>query len=101
IFVVEVAVLLRRVAVALDQVVEHLEMGVDMAVEIHRHEARELKETRIDQPAETRIGKRHGVQTMAAEPFHAAPLGELVDLGWTAPPLSAHRAVSLSWFRPA
>ena len=48
IFVVEVAVLLGRIAVALDEMVEHVEMGVDVAVEIHRHEAGELEEAGID-----------------------------------------------------
>ena len=59
IFVVEVAVLLGRVAVARHQMVEHVEMGVDVAVEIHRHEAGKLEEARIDLPAEARIGERH------------------------------------------
>ena len=39
------------------------------------------QETRIDLPAESWIGKWNGVQAVAAEPFDAALLGELVDLG--------------------
>ena len=64
---------------------EHVEMSVDVAIEIHRHEAGKLQETRIDLAPETRIGQRHGVQAVLAEPVDAARLGELVDLG-RAPP---------------
>ena len=42
IFVVEVRMLFRQIAIASDQMVEHVEMGVDVAVErfVHRHEPR-------------------------------------------------------------
>ena len=81
IFVVELAVLLGRVAVAGDEMVEHLEMGVDVAIEVHRHEAGELQIAGIDLAAEARIGERHALQAIGAEPFDAALLGELVDRG--------------------
>ena len=81
IFVIELAVLLGRILVARDEMVEHVEMSGDMAIDVHRHEAAELKEPRIDLAAEAGIGKGHRMQTVAAEPFDAALLGELVDLG--------------------
>ena len=59
VLVVEVAMLLGQVAVAVHEMVEHLEMGVDVAVEVHRHEAGKLQEARIDLTAEARIGERH------------------------------------------
>ena len=61
--------------------IKHVEVSGDVAVEIHRHEAGELQKARIDLPAEAGIGEWHGVQAVAAEPFDAALLGELVDLG--------------------
>jgi hypothetical protein len=35
IFVIEIAMLFGRIAVALDEMVEHLQMRVDVAIEIH------------------------------------------------------------------
>ena len=62
IFVIEIAMLFRRIAVAFDEMVEHVEMGVDVAVEIHRHEAGKLQEARIDLAARRpdRGRARHG-----------------------------------------
>ena len=76
IFVVELAMLFRRIAVARDEMVEHIDMGVDMAIEVHRHEARQLQESGIDEPPEAGMGKRHPMQAIVAKPFDAAPLGE-------------------------
>src|SRR5690606_19820530 len=56
IFIIKFPVLLRRVAVALDHVLEIVAVGIDMAVEIHRHEAGELEEARIDAPQGAWIG---------------------------------------------
>src|SRR5271165_3366227 len=61
--------------------IEHVEVSGDMATEIHRHEPRELQKARIDLPAEAWIRKWNRVQAVAAEPFDAALLGELVDFG--------------------
>ena len=44
IFIVEIAMLFRRVTVSFDKVGEQIHMGVDMAIDIHRHEAGELQE---------------------------------------------------------
>ena len=59
IFVVEFAVLLRRIAVALDQVGEQIAVRLDMAVEIHADEAVQLQEARIDVAHEARMRERH------------------------------------------
>ena len=55
ILVVELAVLLGRVAVAVHQVMVEIAMGVDVAVEIHRQEAGDLQEARIDVAHEARV----------------------------------------------
>ena len=81
IFVIEFAVLLRRIAVALDEMIEHVEMRVDMAVDVHRHEARQLEIAGIDLASEAGIGERHGLQAIGAEPVDAALFRELVDGG--------------------
>ena len=46
ILVVELAVLLRGIAVALDQMLEQLAVRLDVTIEVHAHEAVELEETR-------------------------------------------------------
>ena len=48
ILVIEVAVLVDQVAVALHQIAEQVLMGVHVAVEVHADEAVELQEARID-----------------------------------------------------
>ena len=55
ILVVEFAMLLRGIAVALDQMQEQIAVRLDVAVEIHAHEAVELQEARIDVAHEARI----------------------------------------------
>ena len=59
IFVVELVMLVGRVAVALDQMPEEIAMRIDMPVEIHRHEAGELQESRIDLAHAARMRERH------------------------------------------
>ena len=90
IFVIELAVLLGRILIARDEMVEHVEMSGDVAIDVHRHEAAELKKPRIDLAAEAGIGERDRMQAVAAEPFDAALLGQLVDLGRAA--AGVHRA---------
>ena len=51
ILIIELAVLFRRVTVAFDEVIEHLPMGRDMAIRVHRHESAELHEAWIDHAA--------------------------------------------------
>jgi hypothetical protein len=81
IFVVEFAVLLRGIAIALDEMLEQFAVSLDMPIEIHADETVELKKAGIDVAHETRIGKRHLGDDVAAEPIDAARLRELVHLG--------------------
>ena len=76
--------LLGRVAIAFDQMLEHVEMGIDVPVEVHGHEARQLQEPGIDLPAHARIGERNGLEAMAPKPFGATALGQGVDFGGAA-----------------
>src|SRR5690606_37914550 len=56
VLVIELAMLLDRKIVILDLMQEEVAMGADMPVEVHRHEARKLQESGIDQPPKARIG---------------------------------------------
>ena len=53
-------------------------MRLDMAVEIHAHEAVELEKAGIDVAHEAGIRKRHFGDDVAAEPVDAALFGELI-----------------------
>src|SRR5512143_329924 len=79
--VIELAVLVGRIAVAANEVMEQLAMGRDVAVEIHAHEAAELKEARIDESHHAGIGPWYLGDDVVAEPVEAAPFSELVDRG--------------------
>ena len=59
ILVVELAVLLGRIAVAVDEMAEQAAMRLDVAIEVHGHEAGELQEARIDVAHEARMRERH------------------------------------------
>ena len=85
IFVVEFTMFFRRIAVALDQMIEHFQVGADMAVEIHRHEAGKLEEAWIDLAARARIGEGRDMDAVAPEPLRSALFGKLVHFGWAAP----------------
>ena len=51
-------------------------MRFDVPIEIHAHESVQLQEARIDVAQETRIGKRHLGDDVAAEPVDATSLRE-------------------------
>ena len=72
ILVVEFAVLLRGIAVAVDEVAEQLAVRIDVAVEVHADEAVELQEARIDVAHHAGMGKRHLGDDVAPEPIDAA-----------------------------
>ena len=55
IFVVELAMGLGTVAVAVYQMVVELPVGVEMAIRIHRHETRVLQKARIDLARKSRM----------------------------------------------
>ena len=79
IFIIEFAVLLGRIAVAVDEMTEHVAMGRDVLVDIHRHKAGQLQEAGIDLAHETGIGQRHFDNAVFLEPVDAAFLRQLVD----------------------
>ena len=56
-------------------------MGVLVLVGVHRHEAVELHEARIDPPAQPRIGRGHAVDHVGLEPGEGLFLGQLVGHG--------------------
>ena len=81
ILVVEIAMLLRRIAVALDEMAEQFLMRRDVAVEVHRHEAGELQKARIDVAHEARMRERHLDDALRRNQSMPRCLGELVDRG--------------------
>ncbi len=81
IFVIKGVMRGRRVAVAAHQIVELVQMRVHVAVEVHRHEARQLQEARIDPAQEPHIGPGHGHNDVLLEPGEVALLGQTVRLG--------------------
>src|SRR4029079_1773009 len=81
IFVVELAVLLRRVAVAGDEVTEEIAMRLDMAVEVHPEEAGDLEEAGIDLAHEAGMRERHRHDDVTAEPAEAVAGGERLYRG--------------------
>lgn len=73
--------LLGTVTIANDQMLEQLEMRIDVAVEVHGHEAGKLNEPRIDLAHEARIHHRHPVDYRILEPLQRPGFGKLVDRG--------------------
>ncbi|MCY1233351.1 hypothetical protein D9M72_458910 [compost metagenome] len=79
ILVIEVPVLLGGVTIVLHQMREELFVGDQVPVEVHRHEARELQEARIDHAHEARLRPRHRHDDVVAEPFDRPLFGKLID----------------------
>src|SRR3974390_1694821 len=79
IFVVELTMLLCRVAIALDQMQEQIVVCLDVAIEIHAHEAVQLQEAWIDVAHEAGMGERHLGDDVTAEPIDAAGFSAPVD----------------------
>ena len=75
IFVIELTVLLGRVAVSLHQMLVHVPIGDHVPIHVHGHEAGQLQETRIHITPEPRIGRWHLVDAVLLEPVHTALLG--------------------------
>src|SRR5262245_889955 len=78
IFVVELTMFLRGIAVAFDQVQEQIVMRLDMAVEVHAHEAVQLQKARIDVTHHARMRERHLGDDVITEPVEPAPFGQIV-----------------------
>ena len=69
----------RVVAVAFDQLLEIIEIAVDMAIQIHRHKARQLQKARIYLAHRTRIPGRYDGNRLFFEPFQRAFFRQLID----------------------
>ena len=81
VLVVEFQVLVGLVAVALHQVGEVLTVRLLVLLQVHRHEAGQLDEARIDAPPRAQIGRRHVVDHVRLEPGERPILGQLVGHG--------------------
>ena len=68
VLIIEGAVFFSRVAITGDQVAEEIPVCVEMSIEIHGHEARELQEPWIDWAACTCIPPRNNRDHMVLEP---------------------------------
>ena len=81
VLVIELAMLLGGIAVALDQMLEELAMRRHVPVEVHGHEAAQLQEAGIDPPQEARMRPRHLHDDAALEPVDRLALCHRVDGG--------------------
>jgi hypothetical protein len=59
VFVIEFTVFSCGIAVAADKMIKKLQIRDDVAIDIHRHEARKLQKARIDIPSTSRVTKGH------------------------------------------
>ena len=81
ILLVELHRRLGALVVALDEMLEHLPVRDHVVAEVHRHEARELQEARIDLPPRAGIAHRHGRDDVLLEPAERPLGGERVHRG--------------------
>ena len=81
ILVIEFTVLLGGIAVALNQMVKQIAVGLDVTIEIHADEAVQLQESRIDVPHHAGVRKRDLGDDVAPEPLDATRFRERVDAG--------------------
>ena len=72
--------LLGAVAVAAHQVLELVHVGVDVPVDVHREEARELQEARIDPARHAPARPGHHGDDVVLEPAERPLVGQLVRL---------------------
>src|SRR5207248_3740519 len=70
-FVVELAMLLSRIIITPDKMIEHLDMRVDVTSRVHRHETRELQESWINRSSHPSVGK--GTVLMQCRRNHSVP----------------------------
>ncbi len=80
VFVVEFPRRVGAFDIALDQMLEELDMRVDVPVEIHAEKAGELHEAGIDSAEGAGIAHRHDADDIALEPLQRMRLGEAADL---------------------
>ncbi len=81
VFVVEAAVRLGVLQVALDQVGVEIPVRHEVPAGVHRQEPSVLQEARIHRAAMPRIRLRHGVDDVVLEPRQRIARGQVVDLG--------------------
>ena len=79
--VVEGAVAIGMLVVALHQMLELAHVRVHMAVEVHRDEAGELQEARVDAPHGAGMIERHRRDHVLAEPHHRVAHRQIVRRG--------------------
>ena len=65
--------------------IKKLQIRGDVAIDIHRHEARQLQKARIDIPSRPRIAKGHGADAIARKPCAATLPRQKIDLGRASP----------------
>ena len=94
IFVVELAVLVDAVAVALDEIFKQLAVGGLMTLKVHGHEARKLHEAGIDAAHEADLRERDDRDDVALKPAERFGHREFVHGGWVAARIdrSAHQS---------
>ena len=66
---------------ALRQMAGKIDVLLDMALKVHRHEGGELHEAGIDLPERALALNGHVIDQIVLEPFERLALGEFVDLG--------------------
>ena len=68
ILIIECLMLIYRIAIALDEIIEKIDMRLGVTLQVHGHETGELHEAGINRPHETGIGKRHRRNYVLPEP---------------------------------
>ncbi len=82
VFVVEAAMRGGAVLVALDEVVEHAAVRLDVAIGVHRDEGRELQEAGIDPAERAGMPRRHGRDHVPLEPAGSSAAGRAGSRRW-------------------
>jgi hypothetical protein len=62
-----------------------IDLGFDMAVQVHAHKSSKLQKPGIDAAQGARIAQRHNVDQVAPEPTDRPARRQTVDLGWVDP----------------
>jgi hypothetical protein len=81
IFVIERPDRSRLRLVAIREVGEKVDLGFDVALEIHAHKGGKLHKSRVDAPQGAGIAQRHDTDQLALEPPDGSPSCQPIDLG--------------------
>src|SRR6202022_495322 len=68
-----------------DKMIKKLQIRGDVAIDIHRHEARQLQKAGIDIPSRPRIPKGYAADAIARKPCAATLPRQKIDLGRASP----------------